>query len=74
MSIIIKERKKRRLRTGQTTSMRDMEEGGKYKNSQASFARDTGQIWNQAPKAIKEAKTLSAAKKEIKKYCITLPI
>ena len=33
---------------------RDMEEGGKYKTTQASFVRDDGHLWNQAPRPIKD--------------------
>ena len=51
-----------------------MVEGGKYKTTQASFARDAGHLWNQAPKKIKDIETISAVKTEIRKYCKTLPI
>ena len=53
---------------------RDMKEGGKYKTTQASFARDAGHLWNQAPKKIKDIETISAVKTEIRKYCKRLPI
>ena len=61
-------------RTLRASTIRDMEEGGRYKTTQNSFVRDTGHVWNQAPKEIKETKTLSEAKAEIKKYCKSLPI
>ena len=61
-------------RTLRASTTRDMEEGGRFKTTQASFARDTGHVWNQAPKVIKEAKTLATAKAEIRKYCKSLPV
>ena len=51
-----------------------MEEGGKTQSAQTSFVRDAGKVWNRAPRQIKEAVTLTEAKKEIKTYCKTLPI
>ena len=56
------------------SSVRDMEEGGRYKTTQASFVRDAGRLWNRAPNAIKESLTIATAKREIKKYCKTIPI
>ena len=61
-------------RTLRASTIRDMEEGGRYKTTQNSFVRDTGHVWNQAPKEIKETKTLSSAKAAIRKYCKSLPI
>ena len=37
-----------------------------------SFIRDAAKIWNKAPLAVKNAKSLYSAKKEILKYCKTL--
>ena len=56
------------------SSVRTMEEGGKTQSAQTSFVRDAGKVWNRAPRQIKEAVTLTEAKKEIKTYCKTLPI
>ena len=56
------------------STRRTKTEGGRLKSTLASFSRDTGRLWNQAPKTIKEAKTVYAAKSEIRKYCKTLPI
>ena len=39
-----------------------------------SFIRDAAKLWNQAPVAIKSAKSLYTAKKEILKYCKTIAI
>ena len=75
----VKLRKERRIVPGsdrqlRADTIRDLEEGGRLKSTLASFTRDAGHIWNQAPKCIKEAKTLSKVKADIKKYCKTLPI
>ena len=35
---------------------------------------DAESLWNEAPEIIKNSKTLYSAKKEIKKYIMTLPI
>ena len=56
------------------TNRQTLREGGKTTQAERSFARDTGKVWNQAPKEIKESKTLGAAKNLIKTYCKTLPI
>ena len=39
-----------------------------------SFSRNAAKIWNAAPPSVKNAKSLRAAKNEIKKFCKTLPI
>ena len=44
------------------------------KQVKRSFVRDSGKIWNQASREIKEATTIGAAKRLIKQYCKTLPI
>ena len=51
-----------------------MEEGGKTKVLRQCFVRDAARVWNQAPMEIKKAATLMTAKKEIRKYCKTIPI
>ena len=56
------------------TARKEMREGGKTKQAEKSFVRDSGKIWNQAPMVIKEAKSIAVAKKLIKKYYKTLPI
>ena len=53
---------------------RRMNEGGKTRIARSSFTRDTGRVWNQAPRNIKEAGTLGLAKKLIRDYCKTLPV
>ena len=53
---------------------RQWKEDGKTVVARESFTRSTAKIWNQAPQAIKEATTLNSAKKQIKTYCLTLPI
>ena len=39
-----------------------------------SFVYDATKIWNDAPDAIKSAKTMYSAKAEIKKFCVSLPM
>ena len=57
-----------------TNTRREMQEGGRLKIIRESFCRDTGRLWNRAPKEIKQSISIQTAKKEIKKYCKTLPI
>ena len=61
-------------RTMRPTTRRRMNEGGKNKIAEDSFVRDTGRIWNKAPREIIEARTIEMAKEKIRKYCKTLPI
>ena len=42
--------------------------------SQATFSNDAIKIWNTAPTSIKSCITLAAARKEIRKFVITLPV
>ena len=49
-------------------------EDGKTTIARDSFTRSAAKIWNQAPIAVKDAKTVIMAKKQIKAYCATLPI
>ena len=42
--------------------------------AKASFLGDAIRLWNKAPAELKMAKTLISAKKDIKKFCMTLPI
>ena len=39
-----------------------------------SFSRNAAKFWNNAPLYIKNAKSIYSVKKEIKKFCKTLPI
>ena len=41
-----------------------MREGGKTKQAERSFVRDTGRLWNQAPTEIKEAGTIGIVKQK----------
>ena len=41
---------------------------------QSTFYSDAARLWNRAPDVIKNIKTLFSAKKEIKKFVLTLPI
>ena len=56
------------------STRKEMREGGKTILAEQSFTRDTGKLWNNAPKAIKEAKTLGIVKEKIKQHCKLLPI
>ncbi len=49
-------------------------ETGKTQKSRATFIGDATRLWNKAPKSILRAETLMKAKREIKKYCKTLPV
>ena len=42
--------------------------------SQGTFLNDAIKIWNEAPFSIKNSKSLATAKKEIKKFVVTLPV
>ena len=42
--------------------------------TQLTFIGDATRLWNNAPNAIRVAKSISIVKKEIKKYCKELPI
>ena len=53
---------------------RQFVECAKKRVSKASFVFDAAKLWNQAPQAIKDCKTLRSAKNAIKSYCKTLPI
>ena len=57
-----------------SNTRKEMKEGGRLKIIQESCTRDTGRIWNQAPRDIKDSKTIGEAKRHIKKYCKTLPV
>ena len=46
----------------------------KLKKSESSFHIDAARLWNAAPAAIKSTLTLYSAKKEIDKFCKTLPV
>ena len=49
-------------------------ETGKTQKSRATFIGDATRLWNKAPKSILRAETMMKAKREIKKYCKTLPV
>ena len=60
-------------RTLRTSSCRLWNQDAKTRAERESFSRNAAKIWNNAPLAIKNATTLTAAKKEIKRHCLTLP-
>ena len=61
-------------RTTRSITAERVTEIGKSNLSTSTFYSDTIRAWNKAPSAIKQAKTLSQAKKEIKKFVKTLPV
>ena len=53
---------------------RKWKEDGKSTIARESFTRSAAKLWNQAPTSIKDANSLTLAKKQIKMYCEKLPI
>ena len=51
-----------------------MIETGRTLKSMTSFVGDAPRIWNKTPIQMTNAKTLPIAKKEIRKFCLTLRI
>ena len=49
-------------------------EFGVSSKAKASFLGDAIRLWNKAPEKLKVAKTINGAKKDIKKFCMTLPV
>ena len=54
------------------SSVKIWKDDARSKAASESFSRDCAKLWNNAPANIKNAKTLSLAKKEIKLYCRSL--
>ena len=46
---------------------------GKSEIYRSAFINDASKLWNNAPKTIKDCRTILSAKREIKKYITTLP-
>ena len=61
-------------RTTRSVTTERIIEVGKSKLSLATCKSDSIRAWNKAPEAIKNAKTLTQAKKERKKFILTLPV
>ena len=55
-------------------SLGKMIEIGRSLKSMTSFVGDAPRIWNKAPIQVTSAKTLTIGKREIRKFCLTLPI
>ena len=51
-----------------------MVETGRTNRAKSSFFGDAPRIWNKALTSVTQAKSLSIAKKEIRKFVKTLPI
>jgi hypothetical protein len=61
----------RSTRSGQDIRYREQI---RTKTGRQSFFGDAPKLWNKAPTCIKMAKTLYMAKKEIRRYCKSLPV
>ena len=61
-------------RSVRPTTSRKWNQDAKSTAAKESFSRNAAKLWNNAPQCIKTAKSLTSAKKEIRKYCGTLPI
>ena len=61
-------------RITRATSANIVPETARTTLAQNTFNNDAKKLWNKAPEDIKNAKSLSSAKKAIKKYVTTLPI
>ena len=61
-------------RASRATTRGDLVIKGKTELRQSSFINDAAKIWNNAPISVKQCKTLFGAKREIKKFVLTLPI
>ena len=47
---------------------------GKTEASQSTFLNDSKRVWNEAPQAIRDCKSIFTAKTEIKKFVKTIPL
>ena len=56
-------------RSIRTTSIKEWKDSAGSKLAEESFTIDTARLWNHAPLAIKNAKTIQAAKTHIEKHC-----
>ena len=61
-------------RSMRPSTNRKWNQDAKNSVTKESFSRNAAKIWNAAPIIVKMAKSLSAAKNEIKKYCKSLPL
>ena len=52
----------------------DLVTTGRSAIQDSSFINDAARVWNNAPSAVREAKNLYSAKKQIKIFIRTLPI
>ena len=61
----------RRTRAAVTNQLKEAA-GGKILTS--TFVNDAAKLWNNAPDCIKRSKSIYSAKRNIKKYTMSLPI
>ena len=68
-------RRDHQKRTGLKTSNKpELITSGKTRIQENTFFNDAAHLWNTAPKSIKDCKTVSAAKKQIKLFVKMLPL
>ena len=60
--------------TTRLTNNKQFKDWSKTKAAETSFKIDAAKLWNSAPKEIKNAVALTAAKSAIIKFCNTLTI
>ena len=61
-------------RPSRSNDKRCIPEKGKSSLTQSTFINDGIETWNKAPNNIKQCQTFYTAKKEIKKFVLTLPV
>ena len=49
-------------------------ETGKTNKAKTAFVGDATRLWNRGPTSLTQAETLEGAKREIKKFCNTVPV
>ena len=62
------------MRTSRATSNGDLVEDGSSNIALCAFQNDATRSWNRTPLIIKSSKSLDSAKKEIRKFVLSLPI
>ena len=55
-------------------TVRELTDKAKTKLGEESFCISAAKIWNRAPEKVKESKTISEAKRNIKEFCKNMPI
>ena len=71
---ILQVKKKSKHMSTRSNEQTMFEQGKENRFASGSFVQKTTQIWNAAPKNVKEATTIQQAKKMIRQYVKTLPL